>query len=188
MVQQLYAQTAKETKRLKTPWIALVLSSLFVSLPPMALWVSERDLTNNGCPHSIVEYLMAGIIVAGAFLFPLLTLGSLLLALTYGLRRAVPKLAKMTLWILFALSILNWGLIMGFISLRINKQKELGSWRFYDLKNFLATFAADLNIVDRYCPRCAWCIADLGCRNHKRSGEVAGGSLGLSRSSSESIR
>jgi hypothetical protein len=121
MVQQLNVRTGNGTKQVKTPWVSIILSIVFVCLPPIAIWAMGRDATNNGHPRSVAEYLVAGIIFTGAFLFPILSFGALVLAFANGLKRTVTSRAKVTLWALFVVSVLNCGVVISFFSEHINK-------------------------------------------------------------------
>jgi hypothetical protein len=127
MVQQPYVRMENNTKQLKTPWISLVLSLVFVSLPPLAVWAMGRhEFDTRGHPIPLPDPLLAfleksGAVFAGLFLFPFLSFGALVLAFISGLRGTVTKPAKITLWMLFTLSVLNCGLVISFFSTHINK-------------------------------------------------------------------
>jgi hypothetical protein len=121
MAQQLYVQTVNDKENRRMPWVSIVVATAFVCMPPIAIWAMGRDQANHARPDAIYDVLWnSGIVFTGAFLFPLLTFGVLILALR-GLRRSVTKSGKVVLWILFGFSLLNWGLVISFFSGHINK-------------------------------------------------------------------
>ncbi len=82
MAQPLFVRTENNRVQLKAAWISIIFSVVLVLLPPLAVYAIGNASRSKYDQPSFFVYVLAhaGVVFVGGFLFPVLPLGTLILA------------------------------------------------------------------------------------------------------------